>query len=103
MLILKTADTRIDDVCEAVWRQLLLQASFDGAAQNNQVVGRDARVGEVVKELMRRYFPSEAAPLGKYHVHIWDSADDDQISSFPLCMPRLVVSGDLQGGQLKLC
>lgn len=28
-------------------------------------IGRDARVGETVKELMRRYFPSEAAPLGR--------------------------------------
>ncbi|TYJ54289.1 hypothetical protein B9479_005048 [Cryptococcus floricola] len=54
LLILKTADTRVDDVCDAVWRQLLSNA---GAA------GGSAGVGEVTKSLGRRFFPSEAAPL----------------------------------------
>ncbi|KIR29674.1 nuclear pore complex protein Nup155 [Cryptococcus deuterogattii LA55] len=54
LLILKTADTRVDDVCEAVWRQLLGTAGKIGGA---------AGVSEIVKRLGRRYFPSEAAPI----------------------------------------
>ncbi|WVR04455.1 hypothetical protein IAU60_001458 [Kwoniella sp. DSM 27419] len=53
LLILKTADTRIDDVCQAVWRQLLGGYRLAGA-----VALRDA-----VVSLVKRYFPSEAAPL----------------------------------------
>ncbi|WVF70035.1 hypothetical protein IAT40_004822 [Kwoniella sp. CBS 6097] len=53
LLILKTADTRIDDVCEAVWRQLLSSYRVAGATA----------LGEAVVSLVRRYFPSEAAPL----------------------------------------
>ncbi|KAK8846777.1 hypothetical protein IAR55_005865 [Kwoniella newhampshirensis] len=53
LLILKTADTRLDEVCEAVWKQLLSQYAR----------GSSAGMGEVVRNLCRRYFPSEAAPL----------------------------------------
>ncbi|WVQ69011.1 uncharacterized protein L199_007223 [Kwoniella botswanensis] len=53
LLILKTADTRIDDVCEAVWRQLIGSYRLAG-----NVAMSDAIVG-----FTRRYFPSEAAPL----------------------------------------
>ncbi|OCF37542.1 nuclear pore complex protein Nup155 [Kwoniella heveanensis BCC8398] len=53
LLILKTADTRIDDVCEAVWRQLLSSYRVAGATA----------LDEAVVSLVRRYFPSEAAPL----------------------------------------
>lgn len=59
-MILKTADTRVDDVCEAVWRQLLGSAGKIGGA---------AGVSEVVKSLGRRYFPSEAAPMGKSNTY----------------------------------
>lgn len=59
-MILKTADTRVDDVCEAVWRQLLGTAGKIGGA---------AGVSEIVKRLGRRYFPSEAAPMGKSDVY----------------------------------
>ncbi|ORX34408.1 Non-repetitive/WGA-negative nucleoporin C-terminal-domain-containing protein [Kockovaella imperatae] len=55
LLILKTADTRVDDVCEAVWRQLLQNAAIGPTPH--------AAMGEKVVELFRRYFPSEAAPL----------------------------------------
>ncbi|WWD22088.1 hypothetical protein CI109_106577 [Kwoniella shandongensis] len=53
LLILKTADTRLDEVCEAVWKQLLSQYGR----------GSSAALGEAVRNLARRYFPSEAAPL----------------------------------------
>ena len=58
LLILKIADTRIEDVCEAVWRQLLSQRTGVEAAS---VVLRD-----LVADLCRKYFPSEAAPLGVF-------------------------------------
>jgi len=54
LLILKTADTRVEDVCTAVWNQLLRQR----AAQ----VPIDASVGELVTDLCRKYYPSEGAP-----------------------------------------
>nr|XP_019008734.1 nuclear pore complex protein Nup155 [Kwoniella pini CBS 10737]OCF47515.1 nuclear pore complex protein Nup155 [Kwoniella pini CBS 10737] len=53
LLILKTADTRIDDVCEAVWRQLI--GSFRAAG--------NVAMSEHIITLVKRYFPSEAAPL----------------------------------------
>ncbi|WOO79208.1 putative nucleoporin [Vanrija pseudolonga] len=54
LLILKTADTRIEDVCEAVWRELI--------AERSQDTPLDAAVGELVTDLCRKYYPSEAAP-----------------------------------------
>lgn len=56
LLILKIADARIEDVCEAVWRQLLQQRASGPAAQ--------PAMAEAITDLCRRYFPSEAAPLG---------------------------------------
>ncbi|WRT64996.1 uncharacterized protein IL334_001937 [Kwoniella shivajii] len=53
LLILKTADTRIDDVCEAVWRQLL--GTYRSAG--------NVAMSEIIVRLCRRYSPSEAAPL----------------------------------------
>lgn len=52
LLILKTAETRLEDVCEAVWRILLQERPAD-------------LKGEKVTDLCRRFFPSEAAPLGE--------------------------------------
>nr|ODO01102.1 hypothetical protein L204_01827 [Cryptococcus depauperatus CBS 7855] len=52
--ILKTSDTRLDHVCEAVWKELLEDAYRKGGA-----VG----VGEAVRRLGNKYIPSEAAPL----------------------------------------
>ena len=59
MLILKTADTRIEDVCEAVWRQLLRDQTGQGSDVMKDAIMRD-RLGD----LIRRYYPTEAAPLG---------------------------------------
>lgn len=59
LLILKTADTRVEDVCEAVWRQLLREQPGQGYDAMKDAVMRD-RLGD----LIRRYYPSEAAPLG---------------------------------------
>ena len=59
LLILKTADTRIEDVCEAVWRQLLREQPSTGYEGVKDAVMK-ARLGD----LIRRYYPSEAAPLG---------------------------------------
>ena len=56
LLILKTADTRIEDVCEAVWRQLL--RDYRGMPPH-------VAISEAITNLCRRYFPSEAAPLGE--------------------------------------
>jgi nuclear pore complex protein Nup155 len=61
LLILKTADTRIEDVCEAVWRQLLRNQSGEG----NETI-KDAIIRDRLGDLIRRFYPSEAAPLGKF-------------------------------------
>jgi nuclear pore complex protein Nup155 len=61
LLILKTADTRIEDVCEAVWRQLLREQPTRGYDAMKDAIMRD-RLGDLV----RRYYPSEAAPLGRF-------------------------------------
>ncbi|WWC87143.1 uncharacterized protein L201_002029 [Kwoniella dendrophila CBS 6074] len=53
LLILKTADTRIDDVCEAVWRQLIGSYRLSG----------NVAMSDNIISLCKRYFPSEAAPL----------------------------------------
>ena len=55
LLILKTADTRVDDVCEAVWTEVLR------SAQGSPVHVAKA---ELITNLLRLYYPSEAAPLG---------------------------------------
>nr|XP_018265732.1 nuclear pore complex protein Nup155 [Kwoniella dejecticola CBS 10117]OBR87890.1 nuclear pore complex protein Nup155 [Kwoniella dejecticola CBS 10117] len=60
LLILKTADTRIDDVCEAVWRQLI--GSYRSAG--------NVAMAENVITLVKRYFPSEAAPLADIMVPV---------------------------------
>jgi hypothetical protein len=60
LLILKTADTRIEVVCEAVWRQLLREQPTRGYDAMKDAIMRD-RLGD----LIRRYYPSEAAPLGQ--------------------------------------
>jgi nuclear pore complex protein Nup155 len=54
LLILKTADLRLEDVCTAVWMQLIRTR----AAQ----VPIDASVGELVTDLCRKFYPSEGAP-----------------------------------------
>ena len=64
LLILKTADTRIEDVCEAVWRQLLREqpsTAYEGV--------KDAMMKARLGDLIRRYYPSEAAPLGTSPSH----------------------------------
>ncbi|KAK4686014.1 hypothetical protein P7C73_g4121, partial [Tremellales sp. Uapishka_1] len=53
LLILKTADTRIDEVIEAVWKQLLTDCNAAGYL----------RVGELITDLFKKYYPSEAVPL----------------------------------------
>ena len=64
LLILKTADTRIEDVCEAVWRQLLREQPSNGYEGVKDAMMK-ARLGD----LIRRYYPSEAAPLGTSPSH----------------------------------
>ena len=54
LLILKTADTRLDDVLEAVWAHLL---------QNARGTPPWSAMRDAVIDLCRKYFPSEAAPL----------------------------------------
>ncbi|WVQ84070.1 hypothetical protein IAT38_006215 [Cryptococcus sp. DSM 104549] len=54
LLILKTADTRVDDVCEAVWRQLLSTMGKESGSAGLEIQ---------IKSLVKRFFPSEAAPL----------------------------------------
>lgn len=68
LLILKTADTRIDDVLEAVWRQLLREAASRAGA-----VPSDS-MAEAITELCVRYFPSEAAPLDVLLSVVYDEA-----------------------------
>jgi nuclear pore complex protein Nup155 len=65
LLILKTADTRVDDLCEAVWRELVGQALRD--AQGGGMPA-DAIVGGRLREWVARFYPSEAAPLGEWTV-----------------------------------
>lgn len=62
LLILKTADTRVDDVCEAVWRELVGQALRDAEAARTP---KDAVVGSRLREWVGRFYPSEAVPLGE--------------------------------------
>lgn len=54
LLILKTADTRVEDVCVAVWTQLLRDRA--------KLVPVDAAVGELLTDLCRKFYPSEGAP-----------------------------------------
>lgn len=54
LLILKTADTRVEDVCVAVWQQLIRARA--------QEVPIDAAVGELVTDLCQKFYPSEGAP-----------------------------------------
>ncbi len=61
LLILKTADTRIEDVCEAVWRQLLHAPPSD-----ERELPPNVTMGEIIVDLCRKYFPSEAAPSGMF-------------------------------------
>ena len=77
LLILKTADTRIEDVCEAVWRQLLREQPTRGYDAMKDAIMRD-RLGD----LIRHYYPSEAAPLGEFSYRLDEATADDQISSF---------------------
>ena len=52
LLILKTADTRVEEVCQAVWLELLRKEE-----------GNIPALSKVITSLMRRFYPSEAAPL----------------------------------------
>ncbi|EIW68747.1 hypothetical protein TREMEDRAFT_63207 [Tremella mesenterica DSM 1558] len=53
LAILKVSDNRVDDVCEAVWNQLI-----EGCEEP-----KDVSVSEKIIDLCRRFYPSEAAPL----------------------------------------
>ena len=53
LLILQTAETRLDDVIDAVWRQLLRTAP--GSPASNAMA-------EVIFDLCRKFYQSEAAP-----------------------------------------
>lgn len=54
LLIVKTADTALNDVVEMVWRQLLQQAPGTPKSE---------AMATAITDLCRKYFPSEAAPL----------------------------------------
>lgn len=62
LLILKTANTRLDEVCDAVWKQLLVDAN---AKANALGVPNAQVVGEKLIDLLRRFYPSEGAPIGE--------------------------------------
>lgn len=52
LLILKTADTRVETVCSAVWLELLRSREDSVPA-----------LAEYLTDLLQRFYPSEAAPL----------------------------------------
>lgn len=52
LLILKTSDTRVEDVTQAVWDQLL----------NTRASASPASAAELITDLCRKFYPSEGAP-----------------------------------------
>lgn len=53
LLILKTSDTRVEDVTHAVWEQLL----------NTRATASSDAAAELVTTLCRKFYPSEGAPM----------------------------------------
>lgn len=61
LLIVKTANTALDDVCRAVWEQLVQDAIQHAIEQGSPV---DRTVGRTITDLLLRFYPSEAAHAG---------------------------------------
>lgn len=85
LLILRTSDTRVEDVCAAVWLELLKQREAD--------VPLDASASELVTDLCRKFYPSEGAPADIVLPIVYGFAADHASSSEAGWATRALLAG----------